>query len=344
MRVVLLILDSMPHTMLNEHDTPNLWAQAQSGGMAPNGGQSLPVSVTYSNHAAFVTGVDPSVTKLWGNVGWDKDKFVATATLGPRAETLFDRCNQAGLRSVAVVGDHHIVTAIGAQSASDCWPPTPDIPPGTEVDAYGYAADSAVVSAAGDMDLDVDLVVLHLNEPDTTLHVYGPKSPEALKQIRASDDAYGELLKLLEPRFHDTVLFTISDHTQEQITEPNCVNLRGAVERNGWDALVAHDGTAAIVVGDVTPEQVSSVQGVEGAERGDDNTVLAWTEPGYMFGKAERYTMGNHGSPRCRTQVAIVSGGHPKVTELARQFETERPTTLTYAPLISDLLGIGGTG
>ncbi len=340
MRVVLLIMDSMPHSMVNATDTPNIWAQACAGGRAPEGGLSLPISVTYSNHAAFVTGLDPVETKLWGNAGWVDNKFSPTAELGPRGETLFDKCNNAGLRSVAVVGDHHIVTAIGAQSATACWPPTPEVPAGTELDAYGYAADSAVVAAASAVDLSADLVVLHLNEPDTTLHVFGPDSEEALAQIKASDQSYSELVSLLAEGWDNTVLFTISDHTQEQITEEQAINLRGAVESNGWQAVVAHDGTGAIVVGDVTPEQIASVDGVGGATRADDQTVLAWTEPGFMFGKRERYTMGNHGSPRCRTQLAIVSGGHSIVPELASQFETEQPTTLTYAPLISRLLGI----
>ena len=338
MRVVLLILDSMPHTMLNESDTPNLWRQGELGGRAPAGGMSLPVSVTYSNHAAFLTGVDPTVTKLWGNHGWDGEKFVATATLGPLAPTLFDRCSAAGKRSVAAVGDHHIVPAIGAQSATEVWPPTAEVPPGTAVDDYGYPADSAVIAAASQMDLDADLVVLHLNEPDTTLHIFGPESDEALAQIRKSDRAYGELLKLLEPGWDDTVLFSISDHTQEQISSERAVNLRAQVKAAGWDAQVAHEGTGAVVIGSVTAEQIASLDGVEGATRADHQTILAWTEPGYMFGKAERYTLGNHGSPRCRTQVAIVSGGHPSVTELAKQFATEQPTTLTYAPLIASLL------
>lgn len=338
MRVVLLILDSMPHTMLNESDTPNLWRQGELGGRAPEGGLSLPLSVTYSNHAAFLTGVDPTVTKLWGNHGWDGEKFVATATLGPLAPTLFDRCRDAGQRAITAVGDHHIITAIGAQAAAEVWPPTAHVPPGTDVDDYGYPADSAVIAAASRMDLDADLVVLHLNEPDTTLHVYGPDSAEALAQIRRSDEAYGALLKLLEPGWDDTVLLTISDHTQEQISEKQAVNLRAQVKAAGWDALVAHEGTGATVVGQVTAEQIASLDGVEGATQANDETVLAWTEPGYMFGKAERYTMGNHGSPRCRTQVAIVSGGHPKVAELAKQFATEQPTTLTYAPLIASLL------
>ena len=340
MRVVLLILDSMPHTMVNESDTPNLWMQGQLGGRAPEGGMSLPVSVTYSNHAAFVTGIDPSVTKLWGNHGWDGDKFVATATLGPQAPTLFDRCREAGLRAVAAVGDHHIVSAIGAEAAAEVWPPTADVPPGALVDDYGYPADSAVIAAASQMDLDADLVVLHLNEPDTTLHVYGPDSDEASAQIRKSDEAYGELVKLLEPGWDETILFTISDHTQEQISQERAINLRAQVEAAGLKALVAHEGTGATVVGEVTAEQIASLDGIEGATQADHQTVLAWTEPGYMFGKAERYTMGNHGSPRCRTQVAIVSGGHAKVGQLARQFESEQPTTLTYAPLISELLGL----
>ncbi len=340
MRVVFSILDAMPPGVVTPTSTPNLWAQVVEGGRAPLGGLSLPISVTYSNHAAFMTGVGPERTGLWGNAAWVDGGFMPTYDAGPRATTLFDRCKDADRRAVVAVGDHKLVTTMGANVADQTWPPTAEVPKGTKLDAFGYVADSAVVEADGGMDLDADLVVLHLNEPDTTLHVHGPQSREFTEQIGRSDTAYGHLVELLKPRWNDTVLITVSDHQQEQITHPESVNLRGACDQQGWGASVMHDGTAALIVGDIEPEVVRAVEGVEGVTRADEQTLIAWTEPGRMFSIRAPRIKGNHGSPRGRPQVAIISGGHEVVPALARAIEVDQPTTLSWAPLIQRLLGL----
>lgn len=343
MRVVLLILDSMPHRRVNETDTPSLWAQRIQGGWAPNGGQSLPISVTYSNHASFVTGLSDVETGLWGNYAWTGTKFEHTATAGPRGLTLFERCTAAGKRSISAVGDHKIVTTIGAQKADQSWPPTAEVPPGTPVDPYGYPADSAVIEELAKMDLTADLCLVHLNEPDTTLHLHGPDSPEATEQIRNSDASHAQVIEQLRPGWEDTIVFSISDHEQEQITSETCIDLKGALSEMGVDATVANEGTGAVIIGSATAAQVETVVGVEGARLAgttpEGHTVVyAWTGPGDMFGSGPIPTYGNHGSPRCRTQMAIVSGGHAEVPRLANQLETTVPTSQTWAPLIAELL------
>ncbi len=343
MRVVFLILDAMPPGVVSPTATPNLWAQVLEGGRAPMGGQSLPISVTYSNHAAFMTGVGPEQTGLWGNAAWVDGKFLPTYEAGPRATTLFDRCKQADLRAVVAVGDHKLITTMGALVADRTWPPTAETPVGADLDAFGYLADSAVIEAVGRMDLEADLIVLHLNEPDTTLHVYGPDSVEFAEQVGLSDASYGQLVEFLKPDWDNTILITVSDHQQEQITHPESVNLRAACDEQGWNANVVHDGTAAVLVGELQPDVVRAVDGVEAVWRADEQTLIAWTEPGRMFSIREPRIKGNHGSPRCRPQVAIISGGHELVPALARQIETRRPTTLTWAPLIQSLLGFEGS-
>ena len=70
LRVVMVVIDAMPHRHVGPALTPQLWRQAASGGRAPMGALSLPVSVTYANHAAFVTGADPIVTGVHGNHAW----------------------------------------------------------------------------------------------------------------------------------------------------------------------------------------------------------------------------------------------------------------------------------
>jgi hypothetical protein len=69
---------------------------------------------------------------------------------------------------------------------------------------------------------------------------------------------------------------------------------------------------------------------------------MAWTEPGRSFGSPPIPIHGQHGSPRCRTQMAIVSGGAGRVAHVARQIERTQPSVLDWAPMIARLLHLDG--
>ena len=349
MRVVFTILDAFPHSVIQSDTTPNLWAQVTGGFAAPNGGESLMLSVTYSNHAAFVTGLSPTETGHWGNWAWIDGEFVRTYDSGPRGRTVFDDCRDAGRRSVVAVGDHKLLGTMGALEADTCWPPASTPPEGTSLDPYGYPQDQAVIEAAANMDLNADLVLLHLNEPDTTMHMYGPESKAAIDQYRTSDDSYGLLIDLLRPQWEDTILITVSDHCQEPTDHPECVDLKGYGQSAGWPVQVRNDGTGATVAAapGVSIEEFSRVQseiarldGIEGTVLASHNVLLAWTEPHRMFGRGKPLALGHHGSPRCTQQVAIVSGGHAAAKPLGTAIAKTRPGTLTWAPTIRRLLEI----
>ena len=342
-RVVMIVIDAMPHRYVDAELTPNLWGQVTSGGRAAAGGLAVPMSVTYANHAAFVTGVDPSVTGVYGNHTWiEGEGWVKSPTAGPRATTLFERIGDAGGRSVAVVGDHKLIAQMGAARADEHWPPDGWIPDGTPRCEFGYPSDSAVVAAASATDLDADLVVFHLNQPDTTSHLHGPDSPAAHAQYRATDSAYGELLTLLDDRWDDTVVITLSDHDQETIIDQQAVELTAAMAPFVELSTIT-DGTGALIHGPVGPDALdalSAVPGVEGTEQLSDDVWMTWTEPGRMFTDVPIPLHGQHGSPRCRTQLAIVSGGHERVPELVDWITARRPSALDWAPLVLDLLGL----
>ncbi len=92
---------------------------------------------------------------------------------------------------------------------------------------------------------------------------------------------------------------------------------------------------------------LTSVEGVEGtapfhAADTDLECCLVWSEPGRVFGFAEMPTeLGTHGGPRTRTQVAVVTGGHPLVEPLAGAVATTRVGAADWAPTIATLLGVG---
>jgi hypothetical protein len=347
LRVVMIVIDAMPHRHVSPTLTPNLWRQATNGGRAPMGAMSLPVSVTYANHAAFVTGIDPIVTGLHGNHAWTDDRgWVAAPKEGPRATTLFELVGAAGGSSAMVAGDQKLVAQMGGTRADVVWPPDGRLPEGTDRCAFGYASDAAVLSALQHVDLDVDFALIHLNEPDTTSHLHGPDSPEALEQYRATDAAYAEVISRLADGWDRTMVLTVSDHDQETITDFTPVGLAEALATIG-PVAVADEGTAALIHrgsfdGHIDDERlrrlIRSVDGVESACALTPDVWMAWTEPGRAFGTTPIPIHGQHGSPRCRTQLAIVSGGHPCVGQVARRIEHHQPSVLDWAPMIAGLL------
>lgn len=350
LRVVMIIIDAMPHRHVGPQLTPNLWRQATDGGRAPMGALSLPVSVTYANHAAFITGADPATTGVHGNHSWDDELgWVKAPKAGPRAPTLFDRVHTSDRRSVMIAGDQKLVGQMGGLRADHVWPPNGRLTGDTERCEFGYASDAAVIAAVQAADLDADFVLVHLNQPDTTSHLYGPDSPEALEQYRATDAAYAAVIDQLAAGWAETIVFTLSDHDQESIIDLEPVELVDALA--GLDGVdVVHEGTAALIhlAAQYRPSEerllssIRSVPGVESAVPLTSDVWMAWTEPGRSFGATPIPIHGQHGSPRCRTQLAIVSGGNERTGAIARRIERHRPSVLDWAPMISDLLGVAG--
>ena len=243
-----------------------------------------------------------------------------------------------------VAGDQKLVAQMGGTRADAVWPPDGRIPDGTMRCQFGYAADSAVVAALDDVDLDADLVVVHLNEPDTTSHLHGPDSAEAFEQYGATDAAYADVVARFADGWEHTIVLTVSDHDQETIVDHTPVALADALaDIDGVD--VADEGTAALVhlapdrVGDERLARlIRSVDGVEATTALTPDVWMAWTEPGRAFGAPPIPIHGQHGSPRCRTQMAIVSGGDPRVEPLARHLERHPVSVLDWAPTIARLL------
>lgn len=342
----MIVIDAMPHRHVGPTTTPELWRQATSGGQAPMGAQSLPVSVTYANHAAFVTGADPAVTGVHGNHTWTDDGWVSAPKLGPRATTLFERVRDAGGRSAIVVGDQKLIGQMGGSDADVSWPPGGRLPEGTDRCRFGYASDAAVLAALDEVDLDVDFAVVHLNEPDTTSHLHGPDSPEAFSQYRATDMAYGEVIARLAGGWDHTLVLTVSDHDQETITDLTPVELTGALaDLEG--VSVVDEGTAALIhcePGSIDAERlderIRAVDGVESTAVLAPEIRMAWTVAGRAFGTTPIPIHGQHGSPRCRTQLAIVSGGDERVGAIARRIERTPPSVLDWAPMTARLLDL----
>lgn len=337
-RVVFVVIDALPLHLADTTHTPHLMQLASEGAVNPAGGRAVLSTATYPNHASFATGLAPADHGILVNRVWDGTEFRPASEIGPNGDTIFTMARRAGRSTAIAVGDHHLIGVMGGTEADRHWPPEgrrPDV----ALDAFRYAADSAVVDAVDEIDLlEADLAVIHFNEPDTASHLYGPHSPELAECAASTDAALGELIERMRPRWDDTVVIVVSDHDQELVTEHG-LDLQQSLERHGLPGVVETEGTAALVVDGPEIDDLLALPEVEGASRIDAASVLVWGAPGQVFGPWLDELHGSHGSPRCDAQVAVVGGGHPAVASLGEAITATRPDATWWAPTMMQLLG-----
>lgn len=342
-----LVLDGLPLRHLGPDVTPNLCALAREGTAVR--GRAVMTSATYPNHATFATGTAPITHGLLANwVVTDNGPRPAQA-IGPRVPTLFAACRAQGRTSVAVVGDHNLVAVMGADAADVHWPPGGVLPPGVAQDAHGYATDAEVVSRLVPLadELEADLVVGHLNEPDTAGHIYGPDSEAALEAYRASDARLGEVLAALGSRWADTVVIVVSDHDMEGASTEAPIDLYAAAARAGVDVVPIPEGNAAVVWGE-DPTGGAWLNGVDGVASHREvwrGARVVDARPGRRFAMPPGFEVaaepGQHGGSTTRAQVAVVGGGHPAAARLGTRTRMRTEVAaLDWAPTIAALLGL----
>ncbi|MGI9606308.1 MAG: alkaline phosphatase family protein [Acidimicrobiales bacterium] len=344
MRVVFLIEDSLPNGAVGPELTPTLWSLIEQGGWAPGGGTSVLASSTYPNHATFATGTDVQDHRIFTNRIHDGDRFVCSSTIGPVGETLFAAARAAGRTTSVVLGDNTMIGSMGAGEADVSWPPSNGPRDDVATDCLGYPANEVVIEQIDELEaLSADLAIVHMNDPDSTLHLHGPDAAEAASRIRAVDDDLAAVVERIRPAWDDTVLFVVSDHEQEAI-DPDLEPVRFADElaTAGLPGAAHDEGMAGIVYGGPGADRLRSLSAISGALDLDvaEGISLVWSEPGRVFGGGHKTFRGQHGSPRTTTQVAAVAGGHPAVRAIARSLATRQPHASDWAPTMAALLGI----
>ncbi len=335
--VLFVVLDAFPFGLVDATSTPTLAGLASEGTHVAEGGRAVLSASTYPNHASFVTGVSPVEHGIFTSNALTIDGFDRAHRIGPTAPTWFDWCNERELRTIAVFGDQHLPGVCGAAAANRHWPPNASLPKGTPEGALGYGADRAVVDAIDSLEpLDADLVMVQLDEVDTARHLYGPDSPESSEQCRLTDAALGQVLERFRPRWNETVVIAVSDHDTEPVTG-DVLDLESVVADRWPDARVDHDGTSALVVGEIPEPDLLELDAVSGLERLSPRHTIVWGESGSQYG-VDWGLQGHHGSPRTLHQLAVVGGGHPAVADIASWAHTRRPAATDWAPLVKRLL------
>jgi arylsulfatase A-like enzyme len=343
--VVFTVLDALPARHVSAQHTPVLHELASGGGWVRDGARAVMTSATYPNHATFATGTVPTDHGIVTNWVPEVGRVVPAWKRGPSVPTLFDAARAAGRASAAVLGDQHLVGVMGATAADAHWPPNGVPPDGTRLDAMGYADDrDTAVEIVAALESDAELVVAHLNGPDTYAHLFGPDSEDALAGYHDTDALLAVMREHLS--WDDTVWIIASDHDQEPVHEREPVDLQGEAERRGLPLFALPEGSASLVCGDGALDAdrwLREVDGVEGTEpfplAGGLDCLLAWCAPGRAFGFGDTPTrQGTHGGPRTCAQVAVVAGGHDAAGALANAVERGVVGAADWAPTIAALL------
>ena len=86
---------------------------------------------------------------------------------------------------------------------------------------------------------------------------------------------------------------------------------------------------------------MTEVPGVDGVQRIDATTVLAWSAPGRYFSCPRDSGSRGPREPSHHSQVAVVAGGHPgAASALADRIGRSRPSSTFWAPAVAQLLGL----
>jgi len=343
-RLVLLALDGFPHRKISASLTPRMWALAQAGGRAPDGGATDLPSSTDPGFCSLLTGCHPPRHGV-RTTSWRYAKlpdWVGSET--PRVPTIFDGCRRLGIRSAAIVGDDRGLLATG--SADFRWPPDGVIPPGSALDAHGYPANSEIlprVLKALDND-DFGLVFAHFNESDTVGHDNGPESDAARDCYIATDRVIGQVLDAVGHRWDDTIVVIVSDHDMQPRDGSMPIDLMAHAD-GLWDLFIP-DGGAALVhlQPSVEPQAAgAALQKIDGVEtwlQGGESMLIAGAKPSRIFAAPQYPSGGFHGAPATARTVALVGGGHSAVRQLADAIRKKRPHLADWAPTLAPLLGI----
>jgi arylsulfatase A-like enzyme len=343
-RLLLLALDGFPHRAITPALTPRMWALAQEGGRAAEGGVTDLPSSTDPGFCSLLTGCHPALHGV-RTTSWRYARLPDWAgSETPRVPTIFDACREAGIGSAAIVGDDRGLLATG--SADHRWPPDGVIPPGTALDAHGYPANREVLPRLLEV-LGQDrfhFVFGHFNESDTVGHDHGPESDAARECYAETDRVVGQVLDAARRRWAETIVTIVSDHDMQARDSSPPIDLMSQAD-GLWDSFIPDGGAALVHIRpDLDPHEagaaLESVDGVQSWTKGGPSMLIAGASPRRIFA-APRYPSGGfHGAPATARTVAIVGGGHPAVRLLSAAIQQRRPHLADWAPTFAPLFGL----
>jgi predicted AlkP superfamily pyrophosphatase or phosphodiesterase len=341
-RVVILVLDALGPEFVDAARMPRLSRLAQGGAVASLGGLAELVASTGPCHATLLTGLPLAghgvlANRVFGpNGAVDPDPRV-------KVPTLLDRAKASGLATAIAASDPDILSTVNGHSADLAWPTRSDI------DRYGspspkYLPDTATAETLMNaVRSGYDVIIGQLQGLDTAVHRHGIDGSQTRAARAQLDDIVGTLTSVLANDWNNTLLVVLSDHRAEDVVSREPVRL---IEKLAGTAGVLEDGSAALVrphKGKLAAvlAQAIATEGVAGVCPLDDSHLVAWCEPGRVFGSdGEIGVVGSHGNLTTRPCVAVVAGGHRAVEGAAAAVRRAPPSLRLWAPIAAAALGI----
>ncbi|MDD4363427.1 MAG: alkaline phosphatase family protein [Atribacterota bacterium] len=286
-RVILIVWDGLRSDFVNKRFTPNLFEFASKGVLFKNHHSVFP-SCTRVNCASMVTGCYPDMHGLMGNQIYICDKNQDLKVISTSNYKLLKEYNRQTkgnmLRKTSIteiLNDHQkksLVLSTGSGgsayifdhkesgvviNSSFCFPaeiseqlrkkigpfPVEEVP---NKEQNKYLVQSFFNYFLPEM--DPDLTILYLCEPDKTQHYYGIGTVQSCQTIKDNDDLFGEFLIGLQQynSVNETDILITSDHGGSTITgtvNPVDLLIEGGFKENENSddlTIVSSDGSIGI--------------------------------------------------------------------------------------------------
>jgi len=341
-RVVMVVLDGFGPEFVSPERTPAILDLARSGTIAPAGGLADLVASTGPGHATLLTGAPSTVHGVLANRLFDED-CAPTEEVSVRVPTIIRRARSAGRKTAILVSDPDILNTVHGNEADFSWPGAKDIAGGADAKT-GYMPDSHTVEVVLEAVRDgYDLIVVQLQQTDTAAHASGIDTPLARTAHEAADRAVGEIADALSSDWERSLLVVVSDHRAENVIETTPVRLAAALD---GVAAVIEDGSAALIrplVPDLGPvlARARACPGVAAVLSLDGAHLVAWSEPGLVFGRERPITTrASHGNGTTRPCLTLVAGGHPLATEVGARIRRTPPPLRLWAGIAAHVLNV----
>ena len=201
---IVVLIDGFDPEYLDACPAPNMAAMARRGFRVE--GRGMTPSVTNVNNVSLVTGSYPESHGITSNYWLDRargEEFYMESGEFLRAQTMFQRATEAGLRSLLVTAKDKLRRLLGGSNPGDgaTVSISSEEPPGWVVDGVGepppiYSLEvNRWVLDAGRYAMSrepFDLV--YLTTTDYAMHTYGPEHPESARHVALLDQGLGDIL------------------------------------------------------------------------------------------------------------------------------------------------------
>lgn len=232
--VIILSTDAFRYDLASRSETPTLDSLMEVGTYS----EIYPVfpSNTFPSHYAMATGLYPEHHGIVNNAFYDKTLGRIVKPLGnhddlvnPKfwhGDPIWNTAERQGKTAYTFmwVGSE---TPIGGKQATK-WMPYTSKP------SFETRADWVIDAMTQPVNKIPDLVMWYFNEPDHTMHQYGPESQEAVDMAEKIDRALAYFFKNIRksPVFDQINFIVLADHGMATLDESRRVNISGKLDEN----------------------------------------------------------------------------------------------------------------